>query len=198
MDSRATSQNGCDLAGERVDGEGAPAAARRAGPSGPIARARNRAARSSPASGRSTIPPASARSVSLSWSATIEPYRYVVVDRRGGDVDLRRPVRRLPTLRRRELLVAGDELPPRGVEVSVGIRVQDPLEPGHDEHPAREDEAPPPSPRAARAQRLGLARVDPAHSLEPLAVAAEGTEQVPVASVVTRCVSRRSHGSDPP
>ena len=42
----------------------------------------------------------------------------VVVDRRGGDVDLRRPVRRLPTLRRRELLVAGDELPPRGVEVS--------------------------------------------------------------------------------
>ena len=77
----------------------------------------------------------------------------LVVDRRQRDVDLARPVvRAAAPARRRDALVALDELPPDRAEILVGVAVELALEARHDLHPGREDEQ-------LAALHLGVARI---------------------------------------
>ena len=120
----------------------------------------------------------------------------VVVDRGDGDVDLRGPVRGAAPVRRRDSLVAGDELPPERVEIAVGVRVQPALERVHHEHPAREDEQ---LDRSCGTARRGSSSA-PSLALSPRTCSSQSRRQasepnrIADASVATRCVERRSHG----
>ena len=64
----------------------------------------------------------------------------LVVDGRDGEVDLRRPVGRVPAVGATHPLELLDEVPPARVVVGVGIGVEPTLEVRHDEHPAGEHE----------------------------------------------------------
>ena len=75
-------------------------------------------------------------------------------------------------------LVAGDELPPERVEISVGIRVQRALERVHHEHPAREDEELDGSGARSRpSSSAPSSRAQPEDVLEPLAPPGERAEE---------------------
>ncbi len=62
----------------------------------------------------------------------------LVVDGHDREMNLRGPVGLVPAHGPVDLLVALDEVPPDGVEVGVGIRVQLAFEVRDDEHPPRE------------------------------------------------------------
>ena len=64
----------------------------------------------------------------------------LVVDGRGREVDLRRPVGRVAAVGPVQQLVLLDEVPPERVEVGVGIGVEAALEVRHHQHPAGEHE----------------------------------------------------------
>src|SRR5205085_1591030 len=69
----------------------------------------------------------------------------VVIDGRGGNVDLRGPVRGMPSIRPLHELETLDEVPPAVIVVAVGLRVEAALELRHPDDPASEDEQLPPA-----------------------------------------------------
>ncbi len=93
-------------------------------------------------------------------------------------MDLRRPIGRAAVVRRRDSLVALDELPPQRVQISVRIGVERTLERVHHEHPAREHE----QLRGTRAQQTALelgalVGAQPEDLLEPVAPPGECSEE---------------------
>ncbi len=102
----------------------------------------------------------------------------MVVHGRHGEVDLRRPVRRVPPVRTPYPLEPLDQVPPARVVVGVGVGIEAALEVRHDEHPPCEDEQRRSSCLGeAGRERVDVGRADPGDRGQPAGSAREASEQ---------------------